>query len=287
MLYDIIDVFISGLTNGSVFALMAVGMTLVYGVSKAFNFAYGSFFVLGGYIAWSLFGLGVGNYFWVFIIAIPLLFVFGYLAERAIVAPLRKRDDWEVTVMMITLGLAMLMDNTYIVSFGPRMKSIPSLLEGSFEFGEIVITYQDSMIFCLSITIMLIFLWFLSSTRIGMSVRAVSQNPTGAQIVGIPKEFIFSATFAISTVLVGLSGILLSQKYFVNPNGGWTIMVKAWVITAFGGMGSIKGALYAAFILGMLDAFVGYFFGMNWILMAMISVLILTLAVRPQGISGE
>lgn len=287
MLYDIIDVFISGLTNGSVFALMAVGMTLVYGVSKAFNFAYGSFFVLGGYIAWSLFGLGVNNYFWVFIIAIPLLFIFGYLAERAIVAPLRKRDDWEVTVMMITLGLAMLMDNTYIVSFGPRMQSIPSLLEGSFEFGEIVITYQDSMIFCLSITIMLIFLWFLSSTRIGMSVRAVSQNPTGAQIVGIPKEFIFASTFAISTVLVGLSGILLSQKYFVNPNGGWTIMVKAWVITAFGGMGSIKGALYAAFILGMLDAFVGYFFGMDWILMSMISVLILTLAVRPQGISGE
>lgn len=287
MLYDIIDVFISGLTNGSVFALMAVGMTLVYGVSKAFNFAYGSFFVLGGYIAWSLFGLGVNNYFWVFIIAIPLLFIFGYLAERAIVAPLRKRDDWEVTVMMITLGLAMLMDNTYIVSFGPRMQSIPSLLEGSFKFGEIVITYQDSMIFCLSITIMLIFLWFLSSTRIGMSVRAVSQNPTGAQIVGIPKEFIFASTFAISTVLVGLSGILLSQKYFVNPNGGWTIMVKAWVITAFGGMGSIKGALYAAFILGMLDAFVGYFFGMDWILMSMISVLILTLAVRPQGISGE
>ena len=287
MVYDLIDVFISGLTNGSVFALMAVGMTLVYGVSKAFNFAYGSFFVLGGYIAWCLFGLGVSNYFWVFIIAIPLLFIFGYFAERTIVAPLRKRDDWEVTVMMITLGLAMLMDNSYIVSFGPRMKSIPSLLEGSFEFGEIVITYQDSMIFCLSITIMLIFLWLLSSTRIGMSVRAVSQNPIGAQIVGIPKEFIFASTFAISTVLVGLSGILLSQKYFVNPNGGWTIMVKAWVITAFGGMGSIKGALYAAFILGMLDAFVGYFFGMDWILMSMITVLILTLAVRPQGISGE
>ena len=100
---------------------MAVGLTLVYGVSKAFNFAYGSFFSMGGYLAWLLIvPLGLmGGYFTIFIIAIPLLLAIGYGVERAIVAPLRKRSDWEVKVMMITLGLALLLDNSYQVGFGP------------------------------------------------------------------------------------------------------------------------------------------------------------------------
>ena len=120
-----------------------------------------------------------------------------------------------------------------------------------------------------------------------MAVRAVAQNPAGAQIVGIPKDVIFGATFAISTVMVGIGGILLSQKYFVSPTGGWDILVKSWVITAFGGMGSIRGSLYAAFILGMLEAFVGWIFGMTWVLFAMFGVLLIILAVRPQGLLGK
>jgi branched-chain amino acid transport system permease protein len=105
-------------------------------------------------------------------------------------------------------------------------------------------------------------------------------------IVGIPKSFIFAATFAISTAMVGLGGILLSQKYFVSPVGGSDIMIKSWVITAFGGMGSVRGSLYAAFVLGMLEACVGWIFGMNWVLIAMFVVLLATLAIRPQGLMG-
>jgi branched-chain amino acid transport system permease protein len=120
-----------------------------------------------------------------------------------------------------------------------------------------------------------------------MAVKAVAQNPVGAQIVGIPKDFIFAATFAISTVMVGLGGILLCQKNFVNPQASWDIMVRAWVITAFGGMGSIRGALYAAFIIGTLEAFVGYTLGMIYIKIANLVLLLTTLAVRPQGLMGK
>jgi branched-chain amino acid transport system permease protein len=288
MFIEIIDVIISGLINGSVYALMAVGLTLIYGVSKAFNFAYGSFFTLGGYIAFLLFGMKFfSNYLIVFCLAIPLLLIFGFFVEKFLVAPLRKRDDWEVKVMMITLGLALFLDNLYQVVFGARMKSLPPMLEGSFEAGQFMLSYQDAMIFILSIGGILLFRWFLNNTRIGMSVRAVAQNPAGAQIVGIPKEFVFAATFAISTVMVGTGGILLAQKYFITPAGGWPILVKAWVITAFGGMGSIKGGLYAAFIVGMLEAFVGWQFGMNWTLIALFAVLLTTLVVRPQGLMGK
>ena len=119
-----------------------------------------------------------------------------------------------------------------------------------------------------------------------MAVQAVAQNPAGAQIVGIPKDFIFAATFAISTIMVGLGGILLCQKTFVDPMGSTNIMIKAWVITAFGGMGSISGSLYAAFILGMLEAFVGWHFGMIYVQIATLTLLLVTLAVRPQGLMG-
>jgi len=288
MIFEIADVIISGLINGSVYALMAVGLTLIYGVSRAFNFAYGSFYSLGGYIAFLLFGLSfINHYFLVFLLAAPILLVFGFAVEKILVAPLRKRDDWEIKVMMITLGLALLLDNAYQVIFGARMKSLPPFLGGAFEAGDFYLSHQDVGIFFLSIGGILLFRWFLNNTRTGMSVRAVAQNPAGAQIVGIPKEFVFAATFAISTVMVGMGGILLAQKYFITPMGGWDILVKAWVITAFGGMGSIRGGLYAAFIVGMLEAFVGWYFGMTWTLIVLFAVLLTTLAVRPQGLMGK
>lgn len=289
MLLEIIDVTISGLTNGSVYALMAVGLTLVYGVTKAFNFAYGSFYNLGGYFAWILLilaGIG-GGYLPIFLAVIPVLLVTGYLLEKTLVAPLRKRADWEVKAMMMTLGLSILLDATYVVVFGGRMKSLPPIIGGTVSIGDVVLSNQDIVIFILSITGMLCFAWLLNNTRIGMAVQAVAQNPVGAQIVGIPKERVFAATFAISTVMVGIGGILLSQKYFVSPAQGGHIMIMSWIITAFGGMGSIRGSLYAAFIVGMLEAFVGWLLGMSYVMIVLFVVLLTTLVVRPQGLMGK
>jgi branched-chain amino acid transport system permease protein len=290
LFYEISDVFVAGLSNGSVYALMAVGMTLVYGVTKAFNFAYGDFFNMGGYFAWILIiGLGIefGGYLLTFLIVLPLLFGVGYGLEKFLIAPLRKRADWENRVMMLTLGLALFLGNLYMVVFGSKLKSLPPIWEGILEVGQFVFSYQDLMIFFLSLGGILLFGWMLNNTRTGLAVRAVAQNPAGAKIVGIPISRIFAATFAISTVMVGFGGILLSQKYFINPNSGGTIMVKAWVVTAFGGMGSIRGGLYAAFIIGMLEAFVGWTFGMSYGIIALFILLLVTLVFRPQGLMGK
>jgi len=290
MLYEITDVIIAGLSNGSVYALMAVGMTLVYGVTKAFNFAYGDFFNMGGYFAWILIvgiGLEFGGYFTVFLIVIPLLFAVGYGLETFMVAPLRNRPDWENRVMMLTLGLALFLSNLYMVVFGTKLKSLPPIIEGILELGQIVFSYQDIMIFVMSLGGILLFGWMLNNTRTGMAVRAVAQNPAGAKIVGINIKRIFASTFAISTVMVGFGGILLSQKLFINPTSGGAIMVKAWVVTAFGGMGSIRGGLYAAFIIGMMEAFVGWIFGMSYTLIALFVLLLATLVIRPQGLMGK
>ena len=290
MLYEITDVIIAGLSTGSVYALMAVGMTLVYGVTKAFNFAYGEFFNMGGYFAWILiFGLGLqfGGYLMVLVIVMPLMFAVGYGLEKLLVAPLRKRKDWENKVMMLTLGLSLFLSSLYMVVFGVNMKSLPPILEGTLEVGQLVFAHQDIMIFIMSLGGILLFGWMLNNTRIGMAVQAVAQNPEGAKIVGIPQARIFAATFAISTVMVGFGGILLSQKWFINPNSGGIIMIKAWVVTAFGGMGSIRGGLYAAFIIGMVEAFVGWLFGMSYGIIALFILLLATLVLRPQGLMGK
>ena len=290
LLYEITDVIIAGLSTGSVYALMAVGMTLVYGVTKVFNFAYGDFFNMGGYFAWILiFGIGLqfGGYLAVLFIVMPLMFVIGFALERLLIAPLRKRSDWENKAMMLTLGLALFLTSLYMVVFGERMKSLPSILEGTLEVGQLVFAYQDIMIFVMSLGSISLLGWMLNNTRIGMAVKAVAQNPEGAKIVGIPQGRIFASAFAISTVMVGFGGILLSQKWFINPNSGGVIMIKAWVVTAFGGMGSIRGGLYAAFIIGMLEAFVGWLFGMSYSIIALFILLLATLALRPQGLMGK
>ena len=290
LFYEITDVIIAGLSTGSVYALMAVGMTLVYGVTKAFNFAYGEFFNMGGYFAWILiFGIGLqfGGYLAILVIVMPLMFVVGYGLEKLLVAPLRKRVDWENKVMMLTLGLSLFLSSLYMVVFGVKMKSLPPILEGTLEVGQLVFAHQDIMIFIMSLGGILLFGWMLNNTRIGMAVQAVAQNPEGAKIVGIPQARIFAATFAISTVMVGFGGILLSQKWFINPNSGGVIMIKAWVVTAFGGMGSIRGGLYAAFIIGMLEAFVGWMFGMSYGIIALFILLLATLVLRPQGLMGK
>lgn len=289
MLIEIIDVIISGLLNGSVYALMAIGLSLVYGVTKAFNFAYGSFYTMGGYFAWIILVPSnlPGGYFTVFLTAIPFLLVVGFFLEKFLVAPLRKRPDWEMKAMMLTLGLGLFLDIGYIAAFGPRLKSLPDIVEGTLEIGPFAFMQQDLVIFIFSISGLLCFAWLLSNTRVGMAVQAVAQNPIGAQIVGIPKDRVFSAAFAISTIMVGLGGILLSQKNFVNPQASTGIMIKAWVIVAFGGMGSIKGSLYSALIIGMLEAFVGYYLGMSHIDIAILVLLLMTLAFRPRGLMGR
>lgn len=285
MLRDLIEVFLSGITNGSVYAIMAVGMTLVYGVTRVFNFAYGSFFTLGGYFAWLFFSFKF-NYLMVFASVMAAMFLVGLSTEKFVIRPLRAKKNWGILSVMATLGLALFLDNLYLVIFGPFVKSIPLLFKGYVKIQGLVIAIQDIAIFTIAISIMIVLMFFLSRSRQGMAMRAVAQDMTGAEIVGIPKDRVFGFTFAVSAILVGVGSVLLAPKYFVSPAGGWNILVKSWVITAFGGVGSIKGSLMAAFILGIIEALVGWQFGLTWTLIAWFFVLLLTLIVRPHGLFG-
>lgn len=284
-MHEIADVFIGGASSGSTYAMMALGMALVYGISKVFNFAYGSFYSLGGYLAWIFIGRAVG-YPAAVAIVIPSLFFIGVATERALLRPLRVRKDWEMLAMMSTLGLALFLDNLYLGIFGPFAKSLPVLFEGTIEVTGIVVSRQDIGVTAIAVSIIVALWFFLNRTRQGLAMRAVAQDMVGADIVGINRNRIFSITFAIASVLVGAGGILLAPKYFVSPLGGWEILVKAWVVTAFGGMGSLLGAVYAAFILGIVEAFVAWKLGLTYTLLIWFAILIVLFIVRPQGLKG-
>lgn len=285
MWQELIEVLISGLTNGAVYALMAIGMALVYGVTKVFNFAYGSFYSLGGYLAWTFFSFKLG-YPVVLMLTVPCLLAAGWLTERTVIRPLRRFEDWEMLSVMATLGLAMFLDNLFQAVYGPFVKSLPMLFEGNVNIGGVALSTQDLAIFVIAVVIMTGFIQFLDKHRLGMAMEAVAQDGTGALIVGIPRDRIFALTFALSAAMVGIGGILLAPKYFVSPLGGWNILVKAWVITALGGMGSIRGSLYAAFVLGIIEALVGWQIGFTYTLFAWFAILLFTLIVRPRGFFG-
>lgn len=280
-----LETCLSGLINGSTYALIAIGMALVYGITKTFNFAYGSFFVLSGYTAWLLFSYDV-PYPAVFIIVIIVVFLTGAAVDRVILHRLRSRKEWEMSVVITTLGLALFMDNLHLALYGPFVKSLPPLLTDYVDIAGIPTSRHDVATVIISIGVIIALWIFLSRTKTGMAMRAVAQDMAGADIVGIPKERIFWCSFGISCALVAVAGVLFAPRYFVVYSGGWEIMMKGWVMTVFGGMGSLSGAVLAGFILAIVEAFVGWQIGFTWTMAVWFTVLIGIFIFRPQGLFG-
>jgi branched-chain amino acid transport system permease protein len=284
---QIIQVIISGIVTASAYAIMGIGLSVIYGISRVFNFAYGSFFTWGAYFAWILFAsFSWMNYPLVFLIVVPAMFFLGMGTEKVVVRSLRWRKNWQVTTMMVTLGLAFLMDNLALVIFGGFAKPLPPLFRGAINPFGFTLSVQDLAMLIIAIFVIVVFGLFLSKTRVGRCMQAISQDMTGAEIVGIPIKKVFSYTFGLSTALVGTGGILLAPRYFITPHGGWAPFFRVFVIVAFGGLGSIRGTLYAAFILAIFESFVSWGLGATWVMPFWFLVFLGVLAFRPSGLMG-
>lgn len=284
---ELVDVLITGVTIGIVYFLVAVGFTLCYGVGRVLNYSYGSFFTWGAYLAWIIaVGYTKLNYFLVFLIVLPTAFLMGLVVDRVIIRPLRNRPEFDFSVLLATLGLAVFLDNLVLVIFGARTKSLPKFLDGSVSIGGFTISWQLITMFIFAAVVAVVLFIFMAKTRTGMSMRAVAQDPTGARIVGIPLFRVYAITFGLSTMLCGAGGILLAPRFFMTPLGGWVFLVKALIISIAAGLGSLRGTLYASFLLGILEAVVGWQFGLLWVMPAWFIVLFLVLLIRPAGLFG-
>jgi branched-chain amino acid transport system permease protein len=282
-----INLLLAGVTLGAVYLLMAMGLTLVYGVTKVFNYAQGSFFTWGGYIAWFL---AVGylsiNYFLVIPITLLIMFIFGVIFEKLIVYPLRRLPGWEFTVIIVTLGASIALDNLILVVFGPLSKTVPHLLEGTFSFGEFAVARHDVIMLVVGILVFLALQLFLSKTWTGMSLRAVAQDNIGARIVGLPLNRLYSVAFGIAGLLSAVAAILLAPRTLLYPLVGWTTLLKAFVVMVLGGLGNIKGTVIAAFALSIAEIFTAFYLGGIWAMPLFLVVLVVILVFRPKGLFG-
>ncbi len=282
----LVNVIISGLILGSLYAVMSMGLTLIYGIGRIFNFAHGAFILWAGYFAWFLCTKSHLNYGVSVVLGILILFFIGWIVDRSLLYYLRRKPNFEINAVIVTLGLAILLGNAGDVIFGTRFKTIDQLTEGLLRMGRFTITHHDIATLVITVAILLLLELFLRKTTLGTAMRAISQDPVGAKIVGINLDRLFAFTLALAAALGGISGVLIAPRYFITPAVGWEALFKAVIIVIFGGLGSVKGTLISAFILGILEAFVSMYLGMFWVSPMWFILLIIVLFIRPRGLFG-
>ena len=282
----IINTLVSGIISGSLYAMMTVGLTMIYGVVKLFNFGHGLVAVLGGYLAWLLLvqmGLPVVISI---ILASVAMFFFGWALFRTTLAPLIKRPDWENLSIFFLIGIGMIMENGMLQIFGPRIKNLPRFIDGRIKLGLLRVNTHDLLLIVVVLVIFILIGLYLKKTWTGRCMQAVAQQMDGARVVGINVNRTFALAFALGTAVTAFSGILLATKYSLTPTAGWSWMFRGFVVVALGGLGSVSGSIVAAYILGVAEAFITLYLNTTWVYPAWFIIFVIILVTRPQGIMG-
>lgn len=276
----------SGLISGSLYATMALGLTIIYGVIHLFNFGHGIVAVLGGYFTWLLLTNAHLGLIPSIFIALVIMFFLGLILFKAAISPLLKTPTWEFSTIIFLLGLGILLENLILQAFGPRVKQIPQFFEGGLKIGFLRVNWHEISLILIVFIFIVLLNYLLKKTWFGQAMRAVAQDMEGAKIVGINIDRTFRQAFALATAVTGFSGILLATKYYMTPHIGWLWMFTGFVIVVLGGLGSAMGAIYAAFMLGITEAFITLYLGSLWVWPIWFIMFVVILLLRPQGLAG-
>lgn len=277
----------SGLVIAAVYALMAVGLTLIWGALRVLNLSHGALMMAGAYASWfTVAQLGLPWFF-----GLPAAFLvvslFGMVLYKALIGPLSRRPGAENNTFIATAALAAAMEGGALLIFGPRNKAQPFAVNGSIDMLGVPVTYQQLAIIVVAIVTLLTLEIFLKQSRFGLAIRATAQQPDAAQLMGIRRDTVFLLVLALSGGLAAVSGVLLSSIYFISPVFGLHPMLKSFIVCILGGLGNMRGTLYAATVMGLTEAFVSLFFGVQFALPAMFALVIVVLIVRPNGLFGR
>lgn len=282
-------VFVSGIVLASVYAMIASGLSLVWTTLGIFNFAHGALMTLAAYLAWTVsdaagLGLGMGAGIAVGVAGIVGA---GILIERLIVRPFYDNRDMLLITVMTTMAAMIFIEKGTQLLWGARLKQLAPVIPGHVKILGTTISAQEGLIIAIAPVLLGLLFVFLRNSRIGRGIRAVGQNPDAAKLIGIDVSTLFIVTFALSAALAGLTGILLGSVRMVTPTYGAEPLVKGLIIVIFGGLGSLGGTIVAAYLLGLLEAFLIYFIGIYWAPSMIFILLIVVLLVRPQGLLGK
>ena len=283
------DFIITVILRGGIYTLMALGLSLVFGVMNIPSFAHGEHYMLGAYFAY--FGITKYNLpaLPAILFATVLSFIVGAVIERVVFHPLRKRNkgNWLMSGFLVTLGLSFVLQSGARNLWGNNTRGVTSLFKGTTTFGSFGVSNDRVVGFVIAVAAIVLFMLFLKFTKYGRAIRAVSMDETGAKLVGINLDRVFTVTFALSTMLAGISGACLLSIIPATPSMGINPLFKSWFILILIGMGNIGGCIVGGIIVALLETIAIYTLGMGWQNVISLAVIILILMIKPNGIFGK
>lgn len=288
MLATVIQQLLNAAQLGAVYALIALGYTMVYGTIRLINFAHGDIFMLGGFIGFLLVTLIPGLPVVVMIPAAMLLTALvGVLIER--VAYRKLRNAQRMSLVITALGVGIFLENLVRLVVGPQARQIPAQLPNkALKFANgVVITEDKILIIAISLLLMVVLWLFVNKTLIGTAMRAVADNKDAVQLMGVNLNLVISTTFAVGSALAAAGGIFFGQAYSIDPYMGIDLGWKAFIAAVIGGIGSIEGAVLGSFLLAGVEVLTVAYLSSNLKNGIAFGLLIILLLIRPNGIMGR
>ena len=275
----------NGVMLGSTYAIVALGLTLVFGILHIPNFAHGHLYMLGAYISFFLMTLYGFGFWTALVISMIILGLIGMLIERVIYRPLQDRPH--INSFISAIGALIILETSVIVIWGPQGRRIPNPYPDIVELLGITMSYQRLLVIVAAIAMIVLLQIFIKKTTPGTTIEAVAQNREGAMLVGINVNRVSSLTFAISTATAAAAASLVAPIFMISPTMGALLGMKAFVIVILGGLGSIPGAIVGGYILGLLEAVGGGYLSAAYKDVYAFGALILILSIRPTGLFGK
>lgn len=279
-----LEILIYGAVSSAIYAMLAVGFTLIFGVARILNLAHGSYYALGAYGAYLFTSQLKLPLLPAALVSVALVALFGVIVERVLIRPMRKS---QLAVLMITLAVALVVEQALFLTFGSEYRNVPAFVDAKFTIGGVDVAGQRLLALGVGIVLIAALWLFIQRTRLGAAILAISQDPDAAKYMGIDTDRIFSVVMAISAALAATAGILAGPFLTVQPGMHLLPLVKSFAIVVVGGLGSIPGSILAALMLGFAETVVAYGISTSWTEIVSVLATLLMLVFRPAGIFGK
>ncbi len=278
------DILVHGAVTSAIYAMLAVGFTLVFGVARILNLAHGAFYMLGAYFTYlfaTLLGLPLALAALAAIVATAGM---GWAVERWLIRPQR---DSSMAVMMVTMAFLLVAEQVLLVTFGSEVVNVPAFADAKFSLGGADIGGQQLLTLATAVAALAVLWLLIQRTRAGAAILALSQDPLAAQYMGIPIDRVYGRVVALSAALAALAGVMAGPFLSTSPHMAMPALTKAFAIVIVGGLGSLPGSILAAILLGYAETAVAYLVSSSWTEVVSLAAVLLTLLLRPAGLRGK
>ncbi len=286
--FPFLQLLINSVVSGSIYALVAVGFSLIYATNRFMHFAHGAVVVAGGYLLFTLFGLLKLPFVFAVVLAILLSGGLGFVMYRLFYARLLLRKSSTVILLIASIGLLILLENVIVLLFGPQVRTIGYMtMQEGIRVGSAVMTVLQMVLVGVVGGVLVFVFWLMRKTKVGVQLRAVADNCELAEVMGLPVEKLRAGSFFLGSLLAGLAGVLISLEQNISPLMGTMLMVKGFSGAVIGGLLSVPGSIAGSFIVGAAEHFGTWYISSGYKEAITFGLLFLFLLVRPQGIFGK